>query len=125
MKTKSKEEKKAIAADIFKRYPKAKKVAVTSDGMAFITDENEIAVKNHAVKNRYGKELSIESFRRDEMGSEKPGKSQTAKELIAAIEAAGELEAVEAILNTENEGEKRKTVIEAAEKRINELKEAE
>jgi hypothetical protein len=124
VKTKNKEQKKAIAADIFERYPKAQKVAVTSDGMAFITDENEIAVKNHANKNRYGKELSITHFRRDEMGSDNTDKPKTAKELIAAIEAAKELEAVEAILKAENEGEKRKTVIEAAEKRINELKEA-
>ncbi len=125
MKTKSKEQKKAIAADVFGRYPKAQKVAVTSDGMAFITDENEIAVKNHANKNRYGKELTISHFRREEMDSDKSDKPKTAKELIAEIEAANTVEAVEAILKAENEGEKRKTVIEAAEKRINELKEAE
>lgn len=125
MKTKSKAEKKQIAADIFKRYPKVQKVAVTSDGMAFITDENQIAVKNHAKKNRYKKELSIEHFRRDEMNIDAYEKSKTAKDLIADIEAATELAAVEAILTAENESEKRKTVIEAAEKRINELKEAE
>ncbi|MCT4644368.1 MAG: hypothetical protein N4A74_05215 [Carboxylicivirga sp.] len=136
MKTKSKEQKKAIAADIFGRYPKAQKVAVTSDGMAFITDENEIAVKNHANKNRYGKELTISHFRRDELEEEvkaskkakttpsKGDDTKTAKELIAEIEAAKEVKAVEAILKAENNGEKRKTVLEAAEKRINELKEA-
>ncbi|GEM_PF-2056259 len=134
MKTKNKEQKKAIAADILERYPKAKKVAVTSDGMAFITDENEIAVKNHAVKNRYGKELSIARFTRDELEEEakaskrnktttsKDDEGKTAKELIAEIEAAKEVKVVEAILKAENNGEKRKTVLEAAEKQIQELK---
>lgn len=123
METKNKQEKKAIAADIFKRYPKAQKVAVTSDGTAFITDENEIAVKNHSVKNRYKKELSISRFKRDEMEDDKSSKKdKTAKELIAEIEALQEIAEVGKILNAEKEGEKRKTVLEAAEKRINELK---
>ncbi len=103
MKTKNENERKAIAADIFERYPKAKKVAVTSDGMAFITDENEIAVKNHSKNNRYGKELSISHFKRDEMEDEQEDKPKTA----------------------EQAGKARKTVIEAAEKRMNELKETE
>lgn len=125
MKTKNKEQQKAIAADIFERYPKAQKVAVTSDGTAFITDESEIAVNNHSVKNRYKKELKITKFTRDEFSSVAKGssdKSKTAKELIAEIESYTLIADVEAILNAENEGEKRKTVIEAAEKRINELK---
>ncbi|HBL74242.1 MAG: hypothetical protein A2W90_17980 [Bacteroidetes bacterium GWF2_42_66] len=65
MNTLNKEENKAVAADIFKRYPNAKKVAVTSDGMAFITDESENAVLNHSKNNRHKKELEITRFTRD------------------------------------------------------------
>lgn len=67
MKTLNKEELKAVAADIFGRYPKAEKVAVTSDGMAFITDEGENAVLNHSKRNATGKELKIERFTRDDV----------------------------------------------------------
>lgn len=125
MKTLSKEEKKAVAADIFKRYNKAQKVAVTSDGMAFIVDENDIAVKNHSKNNRYKKELEYSTFTREsvEQTTKPADKSKkTVKELVADIEAATEVAAVEALLAAENEGEKRKGVIEAAEKKIKELK---
>ncbi len=122
MKTKNKEELKAIAADVFKRYPKAQKVAVTSDGMAFITDENELSVKNHAVNNRYEKELSITHFKRDEMeGADAP---KTANELIDEINAAKEVEVVEAILKSEVGGKNRKTVVEAANAKLEALKTA-
>lgn len=67
MKTLNKEELKAVAADIFGRYNKAEKVAVTSDGMAFITDESDNAVLNHSKHNVSGKELKIERFTRDEV----------------------------------------------------------
>ena len=75
MKTLNKEELKAVASDIFGRYPKAEKVAVTSDGMAFITDEGENAVLNHSKRNISGKELAIARFTRDEV----EGKSEKAK----------------------------------------------
>lgn len=67
MKTLNKEELMAVAADIFGRYPKAEKVAVTSDGMAFITDEGENAVQNHSKRNTSGKELKITPFTRGEV----------------------------------------------------------
>lgn len=54
-----------MAVDVFNRYPKAQKVSVTSDGQAFITDLGENAAKNHATKNRYGKELQVFSFTRE------------------------------------------------------------
>lgn len=66
MKTLNKEELKAVAADVFGRYNKAEKVAVTSDGMAFITDEGDNAVLNHSKRNASGKELKIERFTRDD-----------------------------------------------------------
>lgn len=125
MKPKSKEELKAIAIDIFKRYPKSKKVAVTSDGMAFITDDGDIAVKNHSVKNRFEKELSISRFTRDEIESGSGEKAKTAEELIAAINAATEFDVVEAILKAESEGKSRKTVIEAANAKLEVLKSSE
>ncbi|MDA3852678.1 MAG: hypothetical protein PF444_00315, partial [Bacteroidales bacterium] len=95
---KNKDELKAIAADVFSRYNKAKKVSVTSDGMAFITDESDLAVKNHSKKNRTGKELSITPFLRDEKDASKP---KTAEELIKIIEAETDVKAVEALANLE------------------------
>jgi hypothetical protein len=84
MKTLNKEELKTVAADVFGRYPKAEKVAVTSDGMAFITDEGENAVLNHSRRNTSGKELKINSYTRDEViekmaegGSKKGKESKT------------------------------------------------
>ena len=122
MKVLNKEEIKAVAADVFKRYKKAQKVAVTTDGMAFITDEGDNAVKNHATKNRYKKELKIHSFTRDDFDSAKSPKVETAENLIAAINEAETATTVEHILAAEEQGKKRKSVLEAAEARIKELK---
>ncbi|WP_010664929.1 hypothetical protein [Marinilabilia salmonicolor] len=122
MKVLNKQEIKAVAADVFKRYKKAQKVAVTTDGMAFITDEGDNAVKNHAIKNRYKKELKIHSFTRDDFDSAKSPKVETAENLIAAINEAETATTVEHILAAEEQGKKRKSVLEAAEARIKELK---
>jgi hypothetical protein len=120
MKAYNKEEIKAVAADVFKRYPKAKKVAVTSDGTAFITDEGENAVKNHAAKNVYGKELQITNFLRDEF--EEGKKPAKAEDLILAINALDSVEEIEALMLEESAGRNRKSVIDAAADRIKELK---
>ncbi len=124
MKVLNKEEIKAVAADVFKRYKKAQKVAVTTDGMAFITDEGDNAVKNHATKNRYKKELKIHSFTRDDFVRVKSpnGETATAEALIASIKEAETVSTVEHILAAEKQGKQRKSVIEAAEARIKELK---
>ena len=122
MKVLNKEEIKAVAADVFKRYKKAQKVAVTTDGMAFITDEGDNAVKNHATKNRYKKELKIHFFTRDDFVSVKSPKVETAEALVAAIKEAETANTVEHILAAEEQGKQRKSVIEAAEARIKELK---
>lgn len=124
MKTFNKEELKAVAADVFKRYPKAQKVAVTADGTAFITDESENAVKNHSKKNASGKELSITPFTRDEIEGTAASQSTKAEDLIAAINAATTVAEVDAILATEIAGKKRKTVLDAAEVKLTELKKA-
>lgn len=127
MKTKSKQELNVIAGQVFTRYKTAKKVACTSDGMAFIVDESENAVKNHAKNNRFKKELTITYFTRDEVeGDESTGNAnKTADELIKDIEQAETVDAVDAILKAENKGKKRKTVLEAGAKRIEELKKTE
>lgn len=122
MKTLNLTEIKSIADDIFGRYPNAKKVSVTSDGMAFITDENDLAVKNHANKNRYGKVLEITEFTREPGSTEIPSAgTDTAAALIAKISAATTVEDVEAIKATEAAGKNRVSVISAAEKKITEL----
>ena len=56
-------ELKTIANDVFKRFPNENKVYVTSDGQAFL---NDVHAKNHAVKNRTGNELKLETFLREE-----------------------------------------------------------
>lgn len=123
MKTLNKEELKAVAADVFKRYKKAQKVAVTSDGMAFITDEGENAVRNHSLHNRHKKELQITRFNRDNFQSEPTiKKAKTADELIAEIEDAETVTTVEHIRDSETKGKGRKTVLDAADARIDELK---
>jgi len=128
---KNKSEVKEIAKGILKRYKGAQNVAVTSDGTAFITDENDLAVKNHSRKNRYGKKLAITEFTRDDFATtEKSNKSKasdskdqkTAEELIAGIESATTVDAVNAIVKAEKAGKKRKTVLEAAEEKLESLK---
>jgi hypothetical protein len=128
METVSKEKAAGIAAEIFKSYPRSKKVIVTSDGQAFIADEGDAAAKNHARNNRYKKELELYTFLRAEEKEEreKSGEedSETQKELIAQIAAAQTKEAVQAILDNENKAEKpRKSVIEAATKKLETFKE--
>lgn len=123
MKIKSKTELKEIAKGIFERYPKAQRVSCTSDGMAFIVDVSDNAVKNHASKNRYGKKLSITEFSRDEVADKAEGeKEKTAVELIEEIENATEASVVDAILAAEKEDKERKTVIAAAEEKLQALK---
>lgn len=67
LKVLSKDEQIAVAKDILKGYPKAQKVIVASDGQAFIADVSDIAAKNHANVNVYGKELKLVVFTRDEL----------------------------------------------------------
>ena len=109
---------KTIAKDVFTRFPKEDKVFVTSDGQAFL---NEAHAKNHAAKNRTGKELKVETFLREEVMNPDSNTPKTADELIIVINTATEVETVRAILEAENAGKKRTTVIAAAEKRISEL----
>ncbi len=125
MKTLNKEQLKELAGDVFGRYNKAKKVAVTSDGMVFITDEGNNAVINHSKNNRYGKELKITHFTRDEFeSSSEQAAEKTAKELIAEIEAASDRTAIVDIYEAEKNGKGRKSVLEAADKKLEELKAA-
>jgi len=134
MKTYDKEQLKEIAVDVFNRYPKAQKLAITVDGQAFIVDESEMAAKNHSINNRHKKELEIVRFTRDEVikvesedktedKTEAPKK--TAKLLIETITGAETVEAVEALRDAEIAGEKRVSVLTACEKRIADLKPAE
>ena len=120
----SKDDKKAVAVDIFGRYPKAQKVSVASDGQAFITDDGDAAAKNHAKNNRYKKELELTPFTRDGL-TEKEATSapdkKTAAELIKLIEAATTADEVNAIA----EGDKRATVVAAVTAKLETLKSVE
>jgi len=118
----SKDDQKAIAIDILKRYPKAQKVSVASDGQAFITDDGDAAAKNHSKVNIYGKELELSAFTRDGLNAPPSASSgngsgnglKKADELIAEIKAATTVEQVAELLA----GDTRTTVVAAAEKQI-------
>jgi len=109
---------KKIADGVFKRFENENKVFVTSDGQAFL---NESHAKNHAVKNRTGKELKLETFLREDEKNPSGDLPTAAADLIVLINAATEIEKVQTILDAENKGGKRSTVIAAAEKKITEL----
>lgn len=59
-----KEEMKEVARDVFKRIDGVEKIFVTSDGQAFV---DEHYAKSHALRNRDGKELSMETFLKSEI----------------------------------------------------------
>lgn len=67
MKHYTREQLQKIAADVFGRYPNARTVACTEDGVPFITDETERYVKEHARSGKYAGGLKIEYFRRCDM----------------------------------------------------------
>jgi hypothetical protein len=56
------EELKQRAESVFNRYPNAKRVAVASDGEAFIVDNGDMYARNHATKNRHKKKLELFEF---------------------------------------------------------------
>lgn len=116
------EELKTIAKGIYSRYPKALKVAITSDGMAFITDEGDIAVKSHAANNVYRKELKIFSFDREEFEKVEELLPGRAEDVIVLIHSATTAEEVESIKEKETAGRNRKTVIAAATDKLNSFK---
>jgi hypothetical protein len=120
MRTLNKEELKAIADDIFDRYPKAQKVAVTSDGMAFIVDDSDLAVKNHAARNVYKKELEITTFRREEKDSDVLYFA-SADKALAAVDSASDAASLEAIRAVVESGKKWKTVLAAIEEKLQTL----
>jgi len=122
LKVLSKDEQKLLAKDILKRYPKAHKVIVASDGQAFIADVSDAAAKNHSKVNRYGKELKLETFTRDDFESQAEGDNKKkALEVIALIEAAETAEAVNELVA----GDTRATVVSAASKKLETFKSAE
>lgn len=113
-------ELKEITDSVFKRYPNVDKVFATSDGQVFF---NEVHAKNHAAPKKKREELEIEKFiRKAEAKTETKAETKTTKVLVAEIEAATTVEAVTVILEAEREGGSRKTVVEAAEAKIEKLK---
>lgn len=121
MRTISKDKGKEIAEGIFKDYPTAQKVIVASDGQAFISDENDMAAKNHSKNNRYKKELELFTFLRKEESTEQ--KPEKAEDLIALINSAETEEEVQKILDAENQLKKpRVSVVNAAKAKIETFK---
>ncbi len=110
-----------IANDVLKRYPNENRVYVTGDGQAFFDKSHAI---NHSRRNRMGKVLELESFKRElKKTGKNPESVKTVKELSETLKNANADE-VNEIIQAENalpEGA-RKTVITAAEKRLKELK---
>lgn len=125
MKTLNADELEKVAVDVFQRYPRAQKVSVTDDGMAFITDDGDLAVKNHSVNNRHNKKLGITSFERDKTLAPKNNElnngAETAAALIERITLSTTVEDVMAIKDAESSGKKRVSVINAADAKIAEI----
>jgi len=91
----------------------------------WINDKGEYFTNENFAKNSVGSDK--EKFGTIEVTAEVVTEEKTNElgksvELIAAIEAATELEAVQAIIDAENEGKKRKSVLEAGAKKIETLK---
>lgn len=105
---------KKEAESVFERYPNADTVHVTSDGQSFF---DKVYAQNHAAPQKGRKELDLETFRREQKGEE----LKNAKTLIAEINAAETVEAVTAIKTAETNAGKRKSVLEACDKKIVEL----
>lgn len=81
MKHYTREQLQGIAADVFGRYPNARTVACTEDGVPFITDETEYPLKEHArIAGKYTGGLKIEYFRRcDIPAPENSAETETAE----------------------------------------------
>lgn len=87
----------------------------------YFTSENfaQISVGNN--KEKIGMiEVTAEAVKES-----KTNELGTASDVIAAIESAETAEAVQAIIDAENEGKKRTTVLEAGAKKLETLKDAE
>ncbi|MEA4916549.1 hypothetical protein [Proteiniphilum sp.] len=85
----------------------------------FFSNKNFAALSVEGDKNRYVKiDVSPESGDSEKEEGKKTNDLGPAGEVVAAIEAATDVDAVEAILTAEKAGKNRKTVLEAAEKKI-------
>ncbi|MEL3904450.1 MAG: hypothetical protein P1P63_04995 [Treponemataceae bacterium] len=95
-------------------------VVFVNDKGEFFSNENFAALSVKSDKQKYAK---IEVAAVSDNSDEKKGTNDldTVAEVVAAIEAATEVEAVEAILKAETEGKNRKTVLEAGAKKIAQL----
>ncbi|WP_418894699.1 hypothetical protein [Limibacterium fermenti] len=90
-----------------------------NDKGEFFSNENFARLSVDQKVDRYAK-IDVLTVDTDEKkGTNDTG---TVTEVVAAIEAATDIASVEAILKAENEGKGRKTVIEAAEKKIKQFK---
>ena len=87
----------------------------------YFTNEN---LANLSVGNDKEKVAVIE-VAADAVVEKKTTELTKADDLVAAIEAAADAESVQAILDAENEGKKRKTVLDAGTKKLETLKAAE
>ena len=115
----NKTEMKTVAKSVFDRYTTAEKVFITSDGQVFF---DEVHARNHQAKNRTGKELALEAFRRDDVAEKASAAPKSAEVLSAEVAEAATVDAVQEISDTEKAGKNRKTVLDACEKKIAELK---
>jgi hypothetical protein len=80
----------------------------------YFTNENFASLSVGNDKEKVGViEVTAEAVKED-----KTNELGTATEIIAAIEAAADAEAVQAIIDAENEGKKRKTVLDAGAKKL-------
>ena len=112
-------EQVATAQELGRKH-KASAMYVNDKGEHFTDVQHAKASVNGDVE-KYAK-VDVTAEVKENAGNTKIGK---ADDLIAAIEAAETAEAVQAIIDAENEGKKRTTVLEAGSKRLETLNTAE
>lgn len=103
-----------LASDFFKENPNVEKLYVSTDGYLF-TSKN--AADLHKQTSTGKVEIKVFENKPETGEGSESRKELTAKEKIALIENAGTPEEVNALM----EGEERKSVLAAAEKKLNEL----
>lgn len=119
-KTYSKAELEKKAQEVFKNYPKAKKVFATTDAQFFL-DQNRANL--HA--GAKGKVIEVVNDVIEEDTQDTSIKPKSAEALINEAKSIETIEAVEAAKEVEAKGKNRSTVIAAYDARIDELKPAE
>ena len=123
-KTYSKAELEKKAKDVFKEYPSAKSLFATTDGQFFL-DKNRANLHAGAKGNVIEIENEFEAHSKSNSKDSDSIKPKSADTLIEEAKTIESIDLVELAKEVEAKGKNRKTVIEAYDTRMEELKTAE